>query len=155
MTWFCPTVQCSSGERPRNRFFFLFRQFHDLPFPTLYLHHWLPLSLLVTLLPSICFFVPFRFLPLSLFITVFLAFSLTIHLSCYFPFLCFLWASCFSFPSTVESRYTGPKINGNPLITNALVPSSHFFFTSYNGNNKNPPITDEICWSLDIRYCES
>ena len=24
------------------------------------------------------------------------------------------------------------------------------FFT---GNNENPPTTDEICWSLDFRYC--
>ena len=23
----------------------------------------------------------------------------------------------------------------------------------YIGNNENPPITDEICWSLDFRYC--
>ena len=23
----------------------------------------------------------------------------------------------------------------------------------YIGNNKNPPITDEIYWSLDFRYC--
>ena len=28
-----------------------------------------------------------------------------------------------------------------------------FLFISYIGNNENPPITDESCWSLDIRYC--
>ena len=28
------------------------------------------------------------------------------------------------------------------------------FFSIYHiGNNKNPPRTDEICWSLEIRYC--
>ena len=34
-----------------------------------------------------------------------------------------------------------------------MVPSRHFFFISYVGNNKNPQITDEIYWSLDVRYC--
>ena len=29
-----------------------------------------------------------------------------------------------------------------------------FLFIFYIGNNKTPPITDEICWSLDFRYCE-
>ena len=32
-------------------------------------------------------------------------------------------------------------------------PFMSFLFNSYIGNNENPPITDEICWSLDIRYC--
>ena len=31
--------------------------------------------------------------------------------------------------------------------------SMSFFLISFIGNNKNPPITDEICWSLDFRYC--
>ena len=32
-------------------------------------------------------------------------------------------------------------------------PFKVFLLISYIGNNENPPITDEICWSLDIRYC--
>ena len=57
-------------------------------------------------------------------------------------------------PTTVKPRYTGPKSNENPPITNAkswslqVIP---FYFCI--GNNRNPPITDEICWSLDVRYC--
>ena len=35
----------------------------------------------------------------------------------------------------------------------SLDPFKPFLFYSYFGNNKNPPITDEICWSLDIQYC--
>ena len=34
-----------------------------------------------------------------------------------------------------------------------LGPFKLFLFNSYIGNNKNPPITDEICRSLDVRYC--
>ena len=34
-----------------------------------------------------------------------------------------------------------------------LGPLKSFLFTSYISHNENPPITDEICWSLDIRYC--
>ena len=33
-------------------------------------------------------------------------------------------------------------------------PFKSFLFISYIGNNENPPITDEIGWSLDIRYSE-
>ena len=32
-------------------------------------------------------------------------------------------------------------------------PFKLFLFIFYIRNNKNPPITDEVCWSLDIRYC--
>ena len=32
-------------------------------------------------------------------------------------------------------------------------PFKSFLFNSYIGNNENPPITDEIWWSLDVRYC--
>ena len=28
-----------------------------------------------------------------------------------------------------------------------------FLFIFDIGNNKNPPITDEVCWSLDFRFC--
>ena len=28
-----------------------------------------------------------------------------------------------------------------------------FLIISYIGNNENPPITDEICWSLHVQYC--
>ena len=34
-----------------------------------------------------------------------------------------------------------------------LGPFKPFLFNFYIGNNENPPITDEICWSLDVRYC--
>ena len=34
-----------------------------------------------------------------------------------------------------------------------LGPFKSFFFIFYIGNNENPPITEEICWSLDVRYC--
>ena len=34
-------------------------------------------------------------------------------------------------------------------------PFKSFLFTTYISNNENPPITDKICWSLDIRYCEA
>ena len=34
-----------------------------------------------------------------------------------------------------------------------LGPFISFLLISYIGNNENPPITDEICWSLVIRYC--
>ena len=33
-----------------------------------------------------------------------------------------------------------------------LGPFMSFLLISYIGNNENPP-TDEICWSLDVRYC--
>ena len=33
-------------------------------------------------------------------------------------------------------------------------PFKSFLFISFIGNNENPPITDEIGWSLDIRYSE-
>ena len=33
-------------------------------------------------------------------------------------------------------------------------PFKPFLLIFYIGNNKNPSITDEICWSLDFRYCE-
>ena len=36
-----------------------------------------------------------------------------------------------------------------------LGPLKSFLLISYNGNNENPPITDEICWSLDVRYSEA
>ena len=32
-------------------------------------------------------------------------------------------------------------------------PFKSFLFIFYIGNNKNPPVTDKICWSLEIRYC--
>ena len=32
-------------------------------------------------------------------------------------------------------------------------PFKTFLFIYYIRDNENPPITDEICWSLDIRYC--
>ena len=50
-------------------------------------------------------------------------------------------------------RYTGPKSDENPprLLNFGLLMS--FLFTSYIGNNKNLLITDEMCWSLNIRYC--
>ena len=35
-----------------------------------------------------------------------------------------------------------------------LGPFKTFLLISYIGNNENPPITDEICWSLHVRYCE-
>ena len=35
----------------------------------------------------------------------------------------------------------------------SLGPFKPFLFDSYIGNNKNPPKTDEICWSLDFWYC--
>ena len=34
-----------------------------------------------------------------------------------------------------------------------LGPFEPFLLISYIGNNENPPITDEICWSIDVRYC--
>ena len=34
-----------------------------------------------------------------------------------------------------------------------LGPFKSFLLTFYIGNNGNPPITDEISWSLDVRYC--
>ena len=34
-----------------------------------------------------------------------------------------------------------------------LGPFKSFLLISYIGNNENLPITDEVCWSLDIRYC--
>ena len=34
-----------------------------------------------------------------------------------------------------------------------LGPFMSFLLISYIGNNENPPITDEIGWSLDVRYC--
>ena len=33
-------------------------------------------------------------------------------------------------------------------------PFKSFLFIFYIGNKENPPITDEISWSLDFRYCE-
>ena len=33
-------------------------------------------------------------------------------------------------------------------------PFKSLLFISYIGNKENPPITDEIGWSLDIRYSE-
>ena len=35
----------------------------------------------------------------------------------------------------------------------SLGPFKPFLFNSYIGNSENPPITDEIWWSLDVRYC--
>ena len=32
-------------------------------------------------------------------------------------------------------------------------PFKSFLLISYIGNNENPPITNEIGWSLDVRYC--
>ena len=37
----------------------------------------------------------------------------------------------------------------------SLGPFKPFLFNSYIGNNENPPITDKICWALDVRYCEA
>ena len=34
-----------------------------------------------------------------------------------------------------------------------LGPFKTFLLISYIGNNENPPITDEICWFLHVRYC--
>ena len=34
-----------------------------------------------------------------------------------------------------------------------LGPFKSFLFIFYIGNNENPPITDEISWFLNIRYC--
>ena len=56
--------------------------------------------------------------------------------------------------TTVESRYTGPKSNGNPPMKNAKLWSLQIISFSYVGYNKNSPITDKIDWSLDIRYSE-
>ena len=75
-------------------------------------------------------------------------------------FNCKWWYNYFFFTlktnfSTVKSRYTGPKSNGNPPITDAKLWSLQtLLFIAYIGNNKKPPITDEIGWSLDIHYSE-
>ena len=56
---------------------------------------------------------------------------------------------------TVEPRYNGSKSNGNPPITYSFPVKRDlrdFFFISYNGNSRNPPIMDEYLWSLEIRY---
>ena len=56
------------------------------------------------------------------------------------------------FPNTVESRSNGPASNGNPPITEDILWSlEKFFFNFYIGNNRNPPITDKNGWSLEIR----
>ena len=34
-----------------------------------------------------------------------------------------------------------------------LSPFKPFLLTFYIGNNEHPPIIEEICWSLDVRYC--
>ena len=54
--------------------------------------------------------------------------------------------------TTVESHYSGPASNGNPLITEAILEFlKTLFFIFYIGNNRNPPITDKNGWSLEIR----
>ena len=35
----------------------------------------------------------------------------------------------------------------------SLGPFKQFLFNFFIGNSENPPITDEIWWSLDVRYC--
>ena len=34
-----------------------------------------------------------------------------------------------------------------------LGPFKKFLLIFYIGNNENPLITEDICWSLDVRYC--
>ena len=49
-------------------------------------------------------------------------------------------------------RICGPTSNGNPPITEDILWSlEKFFFNFYIGNNINPPITDKNGWSLEIR----
>ena len=59
---------------------------------------------------------------------------------------------------TITSIQLNPAIP-DPRVTDIrqrmlnFGPFKSFLFTSYIGNNENPPITDKISWSLDIRYC--
>ena len=82
------------------------------------------------------------------------------------PFFTKYWQSCIGVETLSGSRsrclwfdstpcFIGPDNNGNPPIKKMLNLSSFKLFLSilHLGNNENPPITDEICWSLDFRYC--
>ena len=54
--------------------------------------------------------------------------------------------------NTIESRYNGPASNGNPPIMEVVLKSiEKIFFILYIGDNRNPPITNKNCWSLEIR----
>ena len=53
---------------------------------------------------------------------------------------------------TVETRSNGPASNGNPPITEVIFKSlEKFFFISYIGNKRNPPIIYTNGWSLEFR----
>ena len=70
-------------------------------------------------------------------------------------------ASYHSLPNEFEIEWAN-ELQLNPAIPDPKVteirqyrmlnlgPFKSFLFTSYIGNNENPPITDGICWS---RYC--
>ena len=51
----------------------------------------------------------------------------------------------------VESRSNGPASNVNPPIKDILWSLEKFFLNFYIGIDRNPPITDENGWSLEIR----
>ena len=54
--------------------------------------------------------------------------------------------------NTVESRYNGLASNGNPPIVDDFLKSlEKFVFILYTSNNRNPPITNDNGWSLEIR----
>ena len=53
---------------------------------------------------------------------------------------------------TVESCSNGPTSNGDsPITEDILWYYKNFFKRFFIGNNRNPPITDENNWSLEIR----
>ena len=55
----------------------------------------------------------------------------------------------------IQPRSTGFKNDGNPPIKDIEFGSLcvTFFKISHVGINRNPPITDQICQSLQNRYC--